>query len=76
LGGIKPVLSGLSGQLPGSRILDGRPGVDPHAVAMPKGRTPGLAYLRQFMQDASSEGLIEEALDRAGLRGVVVAPPK
>jgi polar amino acid transport system substrate-binding protein len=76
MGSIKPILSELSNQLPGSRILDGRPGIDPHVVAMPKGRGPGVAYLRQFMEDAKSEGLVKAAIERAGLRGVVVAAPK
>ena len=76
MGSIKPILSELSNQFPGSRILDGRPGTDPHVVGMPKGRGPAVAYLGQFMEDAKSEGLIKAAIERAGLRGVVVAPPK
>jgi polar amino acid transport system substrate-binding protein len=74
MGSIKPILSDLSGQFPGSRILDGRPGVDPHAVAIPKGRDAGAAYVRRFMQEAKASGLVKGAVDRAGLRGVVVAP--
>jgi polar amino acid transport system substrate-binding protein len=41
---------------------------------MPKGRDPGVAYARQFIEDAKSEGLVKGAIERAGLRGVVVAP--
>ena len=74
IGSIKPILSELSNQLPGSRILDGRPGIDPHVVAMPNGRGPGMAYLSRFMEDAKSEGLVKAGIERAGLRGVVVAP--
>src|SRR6058998_1586188 len=73
---IKPSLFEVSNQLPGSRVLDGRPGVDPHAMAMPKGRDPGVAYARQFIEDAKSEGLVKAAIERAGLRGVIVAPLK
>src|SRR3989475_7793743 len=76
MGSIKPVLFELSNQLPGSRVLDGRPGIDPHAMAMPKGRDLGVAYARQFIEDAKSEGLVKAAIERAGLRGVVVAPLK
>ena len=76
MGGIKPVLFEMSNQLPGSRVLDGRPGVDPHAMAMPKGRDLGVAYARRFIEDAKSGGLVKVAIERAGLRGVVVAPPK
>jgi polar amino acid transport system substrate-binding protein len=74
MGSIKPVLFELSKQLPGSRVLDGRPGIDPHAMAMPKGRDLGAAYARQFIEKAKSEGLIKAAIERAGLRGVAVAP--
>ena len=73
MGSIKPILFDMSNQMPGSRVLDGRTGIDPHAMAMPKGRDPGMAYLRQFMEDAKSEGLVKAAIERAGLRGVVVA---
>jgi len=73
---IKPVLFELSNQLPGSRVLDGRPGIDPHAMAIPKGRDLGVAYARQFIEDAKSEGLVKAAIERAGLRGVIVAPLK
>jgi polar amino acid transport system substrate-binding protein len=76
MGSIKPVLFEMSKQSPGSRVLDGRPGIDPHAMAMPKGRDPGLAYARKFIQDAKSQGLIKAAIERAGLRGVAVAPLK
>ena len=74
MGSIKPVLFELSNQWPGSRVLDGRPGIDPHAMAMPKGRDLGAAYARQFIEDAKAEGLIQAAIERAGVRGVVVAP--
>jgi polar amino acid transport system substrate-binding protein len=76
MGSIKPVLFELSNQLPGSRVLDGRPGIDPHAMVMPKGRDLGLAYARQFVEDAKAEGLVKAAIERAGVRGVVVAPVK
>lgn len=74
MGSIKPILSDLSSQFPGSRILDGRPGVDPHAVAIPKGREAAMAYVRRFMEEAKAGGLVKGAVERAGLRGVVVAP--
>src|SRR3954467_14562081 len=76
MGSIKPILFEMSKHLPGSRVLDGRPGIDPHAMAMPKGRNPGVAYARQFIEDAKSEGLVKAAIERAGLRGVIVAPLK
>jgi polar amino acid transport system substrate-binding protein len=71
---IKPSLFEVSNQLPGSRVLDGRPGIDPHAMAMPKGRDLGVAYARQFIEEAKSEGLVKAAIERVGMRGAVVAP--
>ncbi|MGH7847883.1 MAG: transporter substrate-binding domain-containing protein [Candidatus Binatia bacterium] len=76
MGSIKPVLFEMSNQLPGSRVLEGRPGIDPHAMAMPKGRGSGAAYGRQFIEDAKSEGVVKAAIERTGLRGVAVAPLK
>jgi polar amino acid transport system substrate-binding protein len=59
----------LSDKLPGSRVLDGRIGVDEVAIALPKGREAGMDYARRYIADAKSEGLIEAAVRRAGLRG-------
>ena len=72
MGSIKPILFELSNQLPGSRVLDGRPGIDPHAMAMPKGRGVGVAYGRRFIEDAKSEGLVKAEIERVGMRGAVV----
>src|SRR6185312_4063213 len=46
----------LSDRLPGSRVLEGRIGIDEVAVALPKGREVAMAYLRQYVEDARSEG--------------------
>jgi len=64
----------MSDQLPGSRVLAGGYATTPQAMAIPKGRDPGMAYARKFVEDAKSEGLVKAALDRAGMRGAVVAP--
>ena len=71
---IKPSLFEASKQLPGSRVLEGRPGIDPHAMVLPKGRELGLAYARQFIEEAKSRGLVTTAIERVGMRGAVVAP--
>ena len=70
---IKPSLFEVSNQLPGSKVLDGHPGIDPHAMALPKGRDPALAYARRFIEEAKSSGLIKAAIERAGMRGAAVA---
>jgi len=43
------------------------------AVAIPKGREAALDYLRRFVAEAQSGGLLAEAVQRAGLRGVTKA---
>ena len=70
----KPNVFEMSRLLPGSRVLDGRPGIETHAMAMPKGRDAGMVYARKFVEDAKSGGLVKAAIERAGLRGAVVAP--
>ncbi len=69
----KTNLYNVASRIPGSRVLDGRPGSEEQALAVPKGRDPlALAYVREFVEDAKSRGLIQQAIDRAGIRGVVV----
>jgi polar amino acid transport system substrate-binding protein len=72
----KATLFEMSDRLPGSRVLDGRFGTEPQAMAVPKGRDLGAAFARRFIEDAKSQGLVKAAIERAGLRGVIVAPPK
>jgi polar amino acid transport system substrate-binding protein len=60
----------MSDALPGSRVLDGRWGLEHLAMAIPKGRDAGFAYVRTFVEDAKSEGLVARAAARAALRGV------
>src|SRR5207253_6103216 len=54
----KAVLFEMSDQMPGARVLDGRWGVEHIAVAIPKGRENGLEYLRRFVTDVQSSGLL------------------
>jgi len=62
---------------PGSRVLDGRLLVETAAMGVPKGRNPaGVAYLTRFTEEAKAEGLVQQAIERARLRGVSVAPGK
>ena len=67
----KAILFELSDQIPGSRVLDGRWGVEEFAVAVPKGRPEALAAARRFAADAKAAGLVKQIADRAGLRGTV-----
>jgi len=61
----------ISDKLPGSRVLEGRFSVDRFALGVPKGREPGLAYVRRFIEDTKSDGLVDAAIKRAGVRGTI-----
>jgi len=65
----KANLFGLSDKMPGSRVLDGRIGVDEVAIALPKSRETGMAYVRKYVEDVKAKGLVKAAIERAGLRG-------
>ena len=67
----KAILHEMSDALPGSRVLDGRWGLEHLAIAIPKGRDAGVTYVRAFAKDAMAQGLVARAAQRAGLRGSV-----
>jgi polar amino acid transport system substrate-binding protein len=69
----KAVLSELSDELPSSRILEGRWGVESMAIAIPKGRDAAMPWLRQFAQELRASGQLQAMVARAGLRGTARA---
>jgi polar amino acid transport system substrate-binding protein len=69
----KPTLFEMSDQMPGSRVLDGRWGEEHIAVAIPKGRESGMEYVRRFVEEAQSSGLLAKSVEQAGLRGSIEA---
>jgi polar amino acid transport system substrate-binding protein len=71
---LKPFLYRAAEKMPGSRVLEGRLFAEQLAVAVPKGREASMAYARRFVEDVKSTGFVRNSIDRAGLRGVVVAP--
>jgi polar amino acid transport system substrate-binding protein len=71
----RPTAILFSGRLPGSRVLEGRFHATYGAMAVPKGQTARLAYISEFIEQAKASGLIQQAIERAGVRGVQVAPP-
>ena len=67
----KATLFEIAEKLPGSRVLDGRWGVERHAIAIPKGREAGLEFLKTFTSEIIATGLVHDAIGRAGLKGVL-----
>ena len=69
----KASLFEMAEKLSGSKVLDGRWGIERFAIAIPKGRDQGMAFVRQFTHAVKSEGLVDAAIARAGLRGAVTS---
>ena len=44
------------------------------ALGIPKGRDEGAKYLREFIEDVKASGLVARAIEKAGIRGVSIAP--
>ena len=70
----RPALLQSSARLPGSRVLDDRFHSTLGAMAVPKGQAGRLAYISEFIEEAKASGLVQRAIERAGVRGVQVAP--
>lgn len=69
----KPTLFEMSDQMAGSRILEGRWGEEHLAIAIPKEHADGLDYVKGFVEDVQTSGLVERLAAQAGLRGAVKA---
>ncbi|MBI2347422.1 MAG: transporter substrate-binding domain-containing protein, partial [Deltaproteobacteria bacterium] len=72
--GVKQTLVASAAKLPGSRVLDGRFMAIHQALGIPKGRAAGAKYLRDFIEEVTTSGLVARAIEQAGIRGVSVAP--
>lgn len=65
----KGILFEMLDGLPNHRILDGRWGLENLAIAVPQGRSVAMPYLQRFAQQVRSDGVLQAAVSRAGLRG-------
>ena len=61
------LLLGLAGQLPGSKVLDDRFAAAEMTIVLPRSRPAALAYVSEFVAQAKRSGLIQKAIDTAGL---------
>jgi polar amino acid transport system substrate-binding protein len=66
----KGILFEMADQLPGARVLAGRWGLEQLAIAVPQGRTTAAVWLRDFAAEVRASGLVQQAAQRAGLRGL------
>jgi polar amino acid transport system substrate-binding protein len=72
--GVKQLLQADAKRLPGVRLLDGRFMVINQAMAIPKGRPAGAAYVTGFVEEMKSAGFVADAMKRHGIEGAMVAP--
>jgi polar amino acid transport system substrate-binding protein len=68
-------LTGISEQIPGSRILEQAFLNSTTAIAVPKGRPLAHAFVTRFIEEAKVSGLVRRTFDHHGLQSSVVAPP-
>jgi polar amino acid transport system substrate-binding protein len=66
----KGILFDMAAKLPAYRVLDDRWGLENLAVAVPKGREAGRAFLQAFTEQVTRQGQIKAMAERAGLRGM------
>lgn len=71
----RTALIGLVKEMPGSRILEGSLFNVEQSIGVAKGRPAGAAYAKKFTEYAKASGLVKQAIDRSGQRGMNVAPP-
>ncbi|KPK35109.1 MAG: ABC transporter substrate-binding protein [Betaproteobacteria bacterium SG8_40] len=74
LAGLKPRLVMDAEKLPGSRILDGQVTSVRQSAGTLHGRENGAKYLREFIEQAKSSGLVARLIEHYTVRGVSVAP--
>ena len=74
-GGVKQQLEADAARLPGLRLLPGRFMVIEQAMGVQAGRGEAAeAYLRSYVEQAKSSGMVAAALQRHGIQGATVAP--
>lgn len=71
----KGILHELSDTLAGSRILEGRWGLETMAIAIPKGRDVARPWLQAWADSIARDGRLATAVQRSGLRGVARDTP-
>jgi polar amino acid transport system substrate-binding protein len=74
LAGLRPRLVTDQEKIAGSRILEGNFTAVQQAAGTPKGRSVAAQYLREFIEDVKSSGLVAKRIEANNVRGLTVAP--
>jgi polar amino acid transport system substrate-binding protein len=75
LAGLRPRLLTDVTKLPGARILEGQFTAVQQAVGTARANSAGAAFLRTFVEEAKSSGLVARLIARHKVVGLSVAPP-
>lgn len=65
----KAILYELSDDVPQSRVIDGRWGLEHIAIAIPQGRSLAMPFLARFADEMRAGGRLQAIVAKAGLRG-------
>jgi len=76
LAGLRPRLIEDVQQLPGARILDGQFAAVQQAVGTARSNTAGAAFLRDFVEEAKSTGLVARLLEKHKVVGRLSVAPR
>jgi len=74
--GLRPALVDLAAKMPGSRILDGQFTAVQQAVGTPKKNGAAFPFLRAFVEEAKTSGLIASLIERHGVQGRLSVGPR
>jgi polar amino acid transport system substrate-binding protein len=74
--GVKQQLEADARRVGRVRLLPGRFMVIEQAMAVPKGRAAAQAWLSDFIEEMKGSGFVAAALERHGIQGAMVAPPR
>jgi len=75
LAGLRSGLLADADKMSGVRVLDGGFTSVQQAVGTLKQNTAAIAFLKDFVEEAKSSGLVQSLIDKHGVRGLTVAPP-
>ncbi len=76
LAGLRPRLIKDVEKLPGSRLLEGKFSAVQQAIGTKPDRKAGIAFLRDFVEEAKASGLVASLIEKHGVEGrLTVAPP-
>jgi len=73
--GVKQPLVDFAKSHSGMRVMEGRFMAIEQAMGTPKGRSAGVRYLHDFIEEMKSSGFVAAALARSGQSAAQVAPP-